>query len=73
MQDGEGTYFAVWAPNTEHVFIMGEFNGWDKTTLPLSSRRGSQPAKDLCGPPRWRCLQIDKLQSRTRGKLYLYA
>ena len=41
MQHGEGTYFAVWAPNTEHVFIMGEFNGWDKTQLPLSSRRGS--------------------------------
>ncbi len=38
MQDGEGTYFAVWAPNTEHVFIMGEFHGWDKTQLPLSSR-----------------------------------
>jgi 1,4-alpha-glucan branching enzyme len=41
MQGVEGTYFAVWAPNAENVFIMGEFNGWDKTQLPLSSRGGS--------------------------------
>ena len=41
IQDAEGTYFAVWAPNAEQVFIVGEFNGWDKTQLPLSSRGGS--------------------------------
>jgi 1,4-alpha-glucan branching enzyme len=41
MQDVEGTYFAVWAPNAEHVFIMGEFNGWDKTQLRLGAREGS--------------------------------
>jgi 1,4-alpha-glucan branching enzyme len=41
MQGVEGTYFAVWAPNAENVFIMGEFNGWDKTQSPLSSRGGS--------------------------------
>src|SRR5260370_33215894 len=38
MQDGEGTYFCGMAHNTEHVFIVGEFNGWNKTQLPLSSR-----------------------------------
>jgi 1,4-alpha-glucan branching enzyme len=26
----EGTYFAVWAPNAEQVYVMGEFNDWDK-------------------------------------------
>ena len=41
MQNAEGIYFAVWAPNAERVFVMGEFNGWDKTQLPLSSRGGS--------------------------------
>ena len=31
----EGTYFAVWAPNARQVFVMGEFNGWDKSSHPL--------------------------------------
>jgi 1,4-alpha-glucan branching enzyme len=30
-----GTYFAVWAPNAKQVFVMGEFNGWDKSSHPL--------------------------------------
>src|SRR5712691_5296 len=29
---------SVLGAHTEHVFIMGEFHGWDKTQLPLSSR-----------------------------------
>lgn len=38
-KDGEaGTYFAVWAPNAAQVFVMGDFNGWDKTSHPLNSR-----------------------------------
>jgi 1,4-alpha-glucan branching enzyme len=36
MVDGvEGTYFAVWAPNAKQVSVMGEFNGWDKSSHPL--------------------------------------
>jgi len=31
----EGTYFAVWAPDAEHVSVIGEFNGWDKASHPL--------------------------------------
>lgn len=30
-----GTYFAVWAPDAEQVSVIGEFNGWDKTSHPL--------------------------------------
>jgi 1,4-alpha-glucan branching enzyme len=41
MQGVEGTYFAVWAPNAEQVFIMSEFNGWDKTQLRMGAREGS--------------------------------
>jgi 1,4-alpha-glucan branching enzyme len=38
-RDGvEGTYFAVWAPDAERVSVMGEFNGWDKTSHPLSAK-----------------------------------
>jgi 1,4-alpha-glucan branching enzyme len=31
----EGTYFAVWAPNAKQVFVVGEFNDWDKASHPL--------------------------------------
>ncbi|MDI6853067.1 MAG: 1,4-alpha-glucan branching protein GlgB [Deltaproteobacteria bacterium] len=33
-----GTYFAVWAPDAEQVFVMSDFNGWDKASHPLGSR-----------------------------------
>jgi len=34
----EGTYFAVWAPNAKQVSVMGDFNGWDKSSHPLCSK-----------------------------------
>jgi len=34
----EGTYFSVWAPNAEQVFVIGDFNGWDKSSHPLRNR-----------------------------------
>jgi len=34
----DGTYFAVWAPDARQVFVMGDFNSWDKTCHPLCSR-----------------------------------
>jgi len=30
-----GIYFAVWAPDAAQVFVMGDFNGWDKSSHPL--------------------------------------
>jgi len=36
-----GTYFAVWAPNAEHVAVMGEFNAWNKESHLLYSREQS--------------------------------
>src|SRR5271157_1023165 len=40
--EGElGAYFAVWAPNAERVAVMGDFNGWDRSSLPLSPRGSS--------------------------------
>ena len=36
LREGEhGTYFAVWAPDAEQVFVMGGFNNWDKSSHPL--------------------------------------
>ena len=34
----EGTHFSVWAPNAEQVFVIGDFNGWDKSSHPLRPR-----------------------------------
>src|SRR3972149_683695 len=37
--DGEeGTYFAVWAPNAENVYVTGSFNGWNKSSHPLRTK-----------------------------------
>ena len=34
----EGTYFAVWAPNAKKVSVMGEFNGWHRSSHQLQTR-----------------------------------
>jgi 1,4-alpha-glucan branching enzyme len=34
----EGTYFAVWAPDARQVSVIGDFNGWDNASHPLSPR-----------------------------------
>ena len=34
----QGTYFAVWAPNAAYVYVMGDFNGWQKDRHPLQPR-----------------------------------
>jgi 1,4-alpha-glucan branching enzyme len=33
-----GTNFAVWAPDAEKVYVMGAFNGWNKTSHELYAR-----------------------------------
>ena len=38
---GEGSYFSVWAPNAEHVSVIGNFNDWDKKAHPLKERSDS--------------------------------
>jgi 1,4-alpha-glucan branching enzyme len=38
VDDTPGTYFAVWAPDAEKVFVIGDFNGWDKASHPLVPR-----------------------------------
>lgn len=37
----EGTHFAVWAPNAAAVYVMGDFNGWNKTRDALKERARS--------------------------------
>jgi len=38
VEEQEGTHFAVWAPDARQVFVMGDFNGWDKASHPLHPR-----------------------------------
>ncbi|TAG51138.1 MAG: 1,4-alpha-glucan branching protein GlgB, partial [Runella slithyformis] len=33
-----GTYFAVWAPNAGYVSVIGNFNGWSKSSHALTAR-----------------------------------
>ncbi len=33
--DGKGWYYREWAPAADNVYIMGDMNGWDKTSLRL--------------------------------------
>ncbi len=33
-----GTRFALWAPGAREVRLVGDFNGWDRTTLPMARR-----------------------------------
>ncbi|KPK19720.1 MAG: glycogen branching protein [Nitrospira bacterium SG8_3] len=37
----EGVCFSVWAPNAQKVFVMGDFNGWEKEQHPLRLRKNS--------------------------------
>ncbi len=38
VDDMEGVYFGVWAPNAERVSLIGNFNGWNRESHPLSIR-----------------------------------
>jgi len=36
-----GVQFGVWAPNAERVSVLGDFNGWNRDSHPLSVRHDS--------------------------------
>ena len=38
VNDVEGTYFAVWAPNATYIAVVGHFNQWNTDTHPLKVR-----------------------------------
>ena len=34
----DGVYFGVWAPDAEQLSVMGDFNGWNRSSHPLRPR-----------------------------------
>ncbi len=45
-----GVYFSVWAPHAKDVFLMGDFNGWDKTQHRMYPRIDSSGIWEICLP-----------------------
>jgi 1,4-alpha-glucan branching enzyme len=41
VDDQDGTYFAVWAPNAERVSVVGDFNGWNADSHLLQAEGAS--------------------------------
>src|SRR5690606_31193233 len=41
LNDFQGAYFAVWAPNAERVAVVGDFNGWSEKANYLQPRGSS--------------------------------
>jgi len=56
----EGTLFAVWAPNARKVSVIGDFNGWNRQTHPMTVR--------LDGSGIWECF----IPGVGQGTVYKY-
>jgi 1,4-alpha-glucan branching enzyme len=57
--DGPDTAFRVWAPNAESVSVIGDWNGWDPATHPMSPSESGV----------WECV----VPGAGRGDRYKYA
>jgi 1,4-alpha-glucan branching enzyme len=71
----EGTSFAVWAPNARSIHLVGDFNQWDSSTLPMRGLAesgiwelfvpgagvGDRYKFDITGPDGTRTMKADPL------------
>jgi 1,4-alpha-glucan branching enzyme len=54
-----GTYFAVWAPDAERLSVVGDFNGWNSDSNPMTPRGDSGV---------WECF----IRGLGKGSIYKY-
>ena len=54
-----GTYFAVWAPDAERMSVVGDFNGWNSDSNPMTPRGSSGV---------WECF----VRGLGKGSIYKY-
>ena len=43
----KGVTFRVWAPHAEKVYLIGTFNGWSETSMPLSNEKNGYWSTDV--------------------------
>jgi 1,4-alpha-glucan branching enzyme len=43
----KGVTFRVWAPHAEKVYLVGTFNGWSETSMPLSNEKNGYWSTDV--------------------------
>ena len=80
----KGVYFAVWAPNAESVYLMGDFNYWSKSECPLLPK-GNSGIWELFVPgihpgvcykyhirSKWNNFEVDNSMGAPRGKSFLF-
>ena len=53
-----GAYFRVYAPNAKAIYVVGDFNDWDRTTHPLKRIKNSSI---------WECF-VEKAKNLQRYK-----
>ena len=63
----EGCYFAVWAPNADHVAVIGDFNDWVGGVDPLTPRESSGVWEGFVGGASEHSTYKYRLHSRLGG------
>ena len=43
----KGVTFRVWAPHAEKVYVIGTFNDWSKTSIPLAKEKNGYWSTDV--------------------------
>lgn len=50
---GQGVRFTVWAPNADHIYVIGDFNDWRESSNRLKRLTKGDYGAPLCQKPLW--------------------